>query len=256
MESVGTEDLVYISRKIPHSCDVTFFIPCLNEEGNISVTLEKVIKLNVEMGHSFEILIFDDASADGTVKEVQAIQKKYSEHRIRLVENKKRRGLARNFVDGSYVGAGEHYMLICGDDAEPSESYRSVLERMGRADMIIPVFRELDQRQFGRRMLSLTFTFLVNIISGNKIYYYNGPTLHKRFNIMRWHADTDGFAYQAEVITRLMQEGATCEQVLVENSDREQGVSTAISFQNLLAVGHSLFQILLRRIRFLMFGKV
>ena len=66
---------------------------------------------------------------------------------------------------------------------------------------------------------------------------------------MRWHADTDGFGYQAEILSRLLMEGTSHMEVQVPNFDRGSGVTSAFSLKNILAVTHSLVQIFLRRIR-------
>lgn len=247
------EKLVWINREIPSSCDLSVYIPCLNEERNVAETLTTLITICDQMQITFELIVVDDASTDGTIRVAQQVQEKYPDKNIRIVSNQKRRGLARNFVDVSYIANGRYYMLVCGDNAEPPESYRAILERMGEADMVIPIFLEKDQRSKFRRELSRVFTRVVNLISGNDIGYYNGPTLHRRSNVMRWHADTDCFAYQAEIITRLIQEGATYLQVKVENRDRLHGNSKAINFKNFLGVTHSLVQIGLRRLRKWMF---
>jgi glycosyltransferase involved in cell wall biosynthesis len=199
---------------------------------------------------SFEILVFDDNSKDSTVAEVKKFSKDFPEVQLTLVENKARRGLARNYIDGAYIATGEHYMLVNGDNAEPVETLEAILSMRGQADIIIPVFKGNDRRTAFRRVLSNTFTNLVNLVSGFSIGYYNGPALHRRFNVVRWHADTDGFAYQAEIITRLLQEGATYKEVSVRNTDRILGASSAVNHKNFLAVAHSLLQIWMRRLRY------
>ena len=100
-----------------------------------------------------------------------------------------------------------------------------------------------------RTTLSGLFTFLVNLFSGKRVRYYNGPILHLRWNVMRWHPDTDGYAYQAETVTRVLEEGGTFVEVAVSNVTRLYGVSKAFRIQNILSIGHSLFQIFLRHLR-------
>ena len=71
---------------------------------------------------------------------------------------------------------------------------------------------------------------------------------------MRWHSETYGFAYQAEIITRLLLEtDATYIEVPVQFFDRKGGVSNAFKLQNILSIAHSLINILLRRIRQFLF---
>ena len=66
---------------------------------------------------------------------------------------------------------------------------------------------------------------------------------------MRWHSDTHGFAYQAEIITRLLDEGATYIEVNVFNYARNKGESKAFTIRNVSSITHSLLQIFLRRLR-------
>lgn len=243
----------FINRELDAAWDISYFVPCLNEEKNIGKTIDTIIAASRECQYSFEILVFDDHSRD---RSVDVINEKIRENPlvpIRLYKLPVNRGLARNYVDGSYLARGRFYMLVNGDNAEPPESIKTIISQANQADIIIPVFKGNDQRTWIRRTISRIFTLLVNLLSGNNINYYNGPCLHRRFNIMRWHADTDGFAYQAETITRLIQEGATYKEVVVENHDRVYGASSAFKLKNLLAVSHSLFQILMRRLRYNMF---
>lgn len=243
----------YINRDLPSDIEVSFFVPCLNEEGNVARTLATIAAACSTVGIRYEVLVFDDASTDGTRDEVVAYAVGHPVESIRLIKNASSRGLARNYVDGAYLAHGRYYMLANGDHAEPVETLIAVLRLRGKADIIIPVFRGHDKRTPFRRFLSRTFTGLVNLVSGCSVGYYNGVVLHLRYNVMRWHADTDGFAYQSEIITRLVQEGATFEEVVVANADRVVGASKALTLKNLLAVCHSLAQIGFRRLRFALF---
>ena len=70
---------------------------------------------------------------------------------------------------------------------------------------------------------------------------------------MRWSPDTHGYAYQAELITRVLDENFTYETVEIKNSNRNYGKSSAFSFKNILSVIHSILQIFLRRLRKIIF---
>lgn len=247
--------LQYVNRPLPSKYDVSFFVPCLNESGNVKPTLETIRRAALNQKLTHEVLLFDDASKDSTVQEAREFAQEHPEVNLKIIENKARRGLARNYVDGAYIAEGEYYMLVNGDNAEPQETLEKILALKGSADIIVPVFQGNDRRTPLRRVISSMFTFLVNFVSGFSINYYNGPALHRRFNVVRWHADTDGFAYQAEIITRLVQEGATYKEVIVGNSDRVLGASSALSGKNFLAIVHSLLQIGLRRLRYTLFYK-
>ena len=231
---------------------MSFFVPCYNEEKNIINTINNIEYVINKINIKCEILIIDDKSNDNTVKKIKDFQKK-SDLNIILIENKINQGLGTNYVDGAFTATGKYYMLINGDAAEPKKEILKICNKIGNADVIIPYFEDKDNRKLIRKILSKTFTFLVNILSGNDIPYYNGPALHLRYNVMRYSPDTFGFAYQAELITRILLEGFTFETVKIINSNRNHGNSSAFTFQNILSVIHSLLQISLRSLRYILF---
>jgi glycosyltransferase involved in cell wall biosynthesis len=234
--------------------DITFIVPCLNEEINVVNTLDVIVSAMSELNNTYEILVIDDHSSDQTVANVNKYIYRKGTDNIILVKNSSNKGLGTNFVDGSYIGKGRYYMLINGDNVEPKETIQTIVRELGKADMIIPFFGKNDNRPFIRKVLSGLFTKIVNCISGYKISYYNGPILHLRYNVMRWSPDTHGFAYQAELVSRVLSQGESFKEVEVTNIDRQAGSSKAFRIQNILSVGHSLLQILLRRMRIILFG--
>jgi glycosyltransferase involved in cell wall biosynthesis len=230
-------------------CDITFFVPCYNEEDNIIPTFGNIVGAAVEKGVSYEIFVVDDRSLDNTVLVIEEYMQTNPEVPVTLVKNKRNMGLGRNYVEGAYRSKGKYYMLVNGDTAEPQEAIAAIVDKLNQADMIVPYFGLKDSRKIDRRILSRIFTALVNLLSGQSLRYYNGPVAHLKFNVMRWHADTDGFGYQAEILNRLLMQGVSYIEVEVPNIDRGSGVSSAFSLKNFLAVAHSLVQIFLRRVR-------
>jgi len=98
--------------------------------------------------------------------------------------------------------------------------------------------------------LSQAYTFLVNTLSGYRIRYYNGLALHLRYNVMRWGPHSFGFGFQAELITRLLDEGATYIQIPVVATHQEKGgKNSALNWKNFLSVAHTLLEVLIRRVR-------
>jgi len=67
---------------------------------------------------------------------------------------------------------------------------------------------------------------------------------------MRWGPYSFGFGFQAELITRLLDEGASYVEVPVEaqHRDKDRG-SSALNFKNFLSVGHTLSEVFIRRVR-------
>jgi glycosyltransferase involved in cell wall biosynthesis len=228
--------------------DISFFVPCLNEEKNVVNTLRVIMAATAKTGVSHEILVVDDASEDATVATVEAFQREHPEVPVVLVKNEVNQGLGINYLRTAPIARGKYYMLVNGDNVEREEVVTALLERIGQADIIIPYFGKLDNRPWFRIAVSRTFTFIVNLLSGNHIGYYNGAVVHLRENVIKWHPGTRGFAYEAELITILLSQGATCVQIEVPSEERQHGASKAFRLKNFISVAGSLMRIAKRRL--------
>lgn len=231
------------------SPEITLFVACYNEAPNIVGTLDTIRAALARVGCPYEVIVIDDASTDASVNRVRAYQDAYPEVPIHLRTNRANRGLARNFITAASVGRGRYFKLICGDDVESEQTLVDVLLRRGTADLVLTYHENCAGRTRFRMGLSRLYTRLVNGISGHSIRYYNGLPLFRRADVLRCHSRTTGFGFQADLVTRLLDEGASYVEVRVEARDRSHGVSKALTWHNFAAVSRTLFTIGLRRLR-------
>jgi glycosyltransferase involved in cell wall biosynthesis len=226
--------------------DLTLFVACYNEEQNIADTLETLQESMAELPLSYEIVVIDDASRDRSVEVINDFQRRHPSLPLRLVVNEKNRGLARNFVEGALLGRGQYYKLVCGDNVDPKQNLLAIFRHFGTADVIVPYHARTEGRSLFRRFLSRSYTNLVNRITGHSMHYYNGCGVYRREDVIRWRSHRSGFGFQAELLVRLLDEGATVVQVPVVGMERQRGRSTALRFRNWLSVGRTLVTLLLR----------
>ncbi|WP_320178450.1 glycosyltransferase family 2 protein [Roseovarius pacificus] len=227
--------------------EISFFVPCLNEEPNVAGALDAILAATRAVPVPFEILVVDDHSADDTVAVVRACMDQRETAPIVLVTNDTHRGLGHNYAMAARLAKGRYYMLVNGDNVERTELIAEILARLGKADIVIPYFGRLDQRPWKRRVVSRTFTIIVNLLSGQRIHYYNGAVAHLRENVLAHHPGTRGFGHQAELITKLLYRGATYTEVEVPMQERQHGHSSAFRWQNFVSVCGSLWRILRNR---------
>jgi SAM-dependent methyltransferase len=230
--------------------DMTIVVPCLNEEHHIGPTLDTVVAAMMELPYSYEVLVVDDGSTDGTSKVVENYMEAHPGLPVKLIRHAQNRGLTRSYVDGAFRGRGTYYRLVCGDNVESKEGLVTCFRQLGKADMIIPFHQEVAGKSAFRLWLSNFYTTLVNFLSGYKIHYYNGLAVHLRYNVMRWGPYSFGFGFQAELITRLLDEGASYIEVPITAAHRDKSRgNSALNFKNLLSVGHTLSEVFIRRVR-------
>jgi dolichol-phosphate mannosyltransferase len=244
----------YGERYADNDIRLSLFIPVLNEEAGIIGTIDKISAAARQVGIGYEILVFDDASSDRTAERVMAYQAERPEVPLTLVRHSRRRGVARNYVDGAFLARGTHYRFCSGDDVEPTENFVKIFSAIGDADVIVPYHETSVGRGIARRLLSSLFAQLVARISGHPVRYFNGGPVFIRAHVLRFHVESTGFGYQAELLTRVLDEGATLKEVGVTAFERAHGRSKALTSYNFLSAGHSLFKLLARRVRRGLFG--
>lgn len=244
-------DLLDPSTSAP--LDLTAFVSCYNEAALIVRTLDEVRTALAALPLEFEIIVIDDCSTDNSAALVTRYIADHPETSIVLRRNLVNQGLAQNYIDGAFMGKGRYYKLFCGDNTEPVESIKQICGLIGKADMIIPSYSYVEGKSTPRMLLSRLYTSLVNLVSGHRLKYYNGLAVHLRRNIMRWHPNTRGFGFQADIICMLLDRGATHTEVSVPAVDN--GVSRALTVRNVLSVFNTLADILIRRVAALIFGR-
>jgi len=237
------------------ACDVTFFVACYNEQENIISAIDTVVDVAAEVGCSYDIVVVDDASRDESVAIIKEYMVTHPSVPIRLIVNHVNQGLGSNFAEAAFHGGGCYYRVICGDNEERRESLLASLQRLGQADIILTYFEDSSARAISRRLVSRCYNGLVNLLSGHRVRYYNGLAIHRRYNVMRWHSNAHGFGFQADLVTRLLDMGATCLEVPVVASQRAAGVTKAFTFRNIASVGHTLLEVFIRRVAKVLYPK-
>jgi glycosyltransferase involved in cell wall biosynthesis len=235
--------------------DLTIFVSCYNEESHIIKTLDALRGALAELKFSYEIIVIDDCSKDGSADLVADYIRANPTERLLLRRNKFNIGWAQNYIDSAFIGKGKYYRIVCGDASEPRDTMVKVFQEIGTADIIIPYYVTNEGRSWQRGFLSSAYVTLVNLISGFRLKYYNGLPVHLRYNVMRWHSNTRGFGFQADILCLLLEQGFTFKEVPVFAVEQKGGKSTALSFKNVLSIGHTLFDIGIRRIANLVYRR-
>jgi len=238
-----------INPELASPLDVTVFVSCYNESQYIANTLDNVREALCEIGTlTYEIIIIDDCSSDDSARVISEYLNRYPTERILFRRNLVNLGWAHNYVDAAFLGCGKYFRVVCGDESEPKETMVRVFRHLGEADILVPYYATTQGRSIYRRTLSRAYTALVNLLSGLHLSYYNGLHVHLRYNVMRWHSNTRGFGFQADLLCQLLGRGFSYKEIPVTTVERKKGNSTALSFRNFLSVGHTLFDILARRL--------
>lgn len=234
---------------------LSLFVACYNEQDNIIGTLETLVEALKKTVPSFDIVVVDDASKDESVPRIRKFMAQHPELPVRLLLNGHNEGVATNYAEAAFRAKGEWYRMICGDNVEPVETLVAIFKAVGKTEVVVPYTVEIRGRSTFRRLLSKTYTALVNTISGYKMHYYNGLLVTRTDYVRRWHSNSHGFGFQADLLTRLLSKNLTYEEVPVYGNERATGESKALTMRNLASVAHSLQNVAIRRISKAFYGQ-
>ena len=228
--------------------DISIFIPCLNEAENIIGTLDNTITALKAVNCSYEILVVDDGSTDNTSEVVQAYRQAHSDEPIKLHRNSSNQGIARSFLAGTEMTTGKYYRMVCGDNVEDNQALQAAFELMGQADMVL-VYPAKTERTLKRQLISKTYNTLVNFVGGYNIRYYNGVPITHRERVAEFVNVDAGFGFFAELVVRMLDQGASYVEVGVHHQERQSGESKALTFRNLRGIAKMFLRLLRFRLQ-------
>jgi dolichol-phosphate mannosyltransferase len=208
-------------------------IPTYNEKENIGKIIPVVFNLSV----SFDILIIDDGSPDGTANIVTELQKKFPE-KLFLIERKGKLGLGTAYIAGFNWALENNYQYIFEMDADFSHNPKD-LALLYQACAIDGADMAVGSRYvsgvnvvnwpMGRVLISYFASKYVRLITGMKIHdstagfiCYSREVLKKiDLNKIRFK----GYAFQIEMKFTAWKYGFKIIEVPIIFTDRKEGSS-------------------------------
>lgn len=221
---------------------ISVIIPALNEEGNIESAVNTVLTAMGDKFSDYEILIFDDGSYDNTgyIADKLAAEN----NKIQVIHNPKNMGYGYNFKKGVELAKNDYIAMFPGDNEIEGESIKSMFERVRDGlDIIIAYTVNAQIRPLSRRVISRSYTKVMNLLFGLRLKYYNGPPIYKRELIKSIPITTSGFAFLSEILVRAIKSGHKYIEIGMKLRERAYGGSKACKLNNIISVLQTMFRL-------------
>lgn len=202
--------------------ELSVVIPCYNEAGRIEQTLELIRVYLDGTGRSYELILVDDGSVDGTLATMHAARERLST--VRVLDLMSNRGKGRAVAHGVLVSRGDTVLYTDADLSTPIEELDG-LERalVAGADVVLGT-RVVSgagrvRRPLYRRAMGRTFNVFVQAVllpgfrdtqCGFKAL--RGAVARELFADLR----TDGYAFDVEILWRARRAGYRVDEVAVQ----------------------------------------
>jgi len=180
--------------------DVTIVIPAYNEEESLRPTVVAVAGALRELGKSYEILIVDDGSTDGTADLARALADE--DPAVRLIQHERNRGPGSGVVTGIEHATGEAVMFIPADLAMDLADLHKYFDAAENADVVVGL--RSDRRDYSafRRLVSVANIALVRLLFGMRVRQFNYIHLYKRRIFEDIEIETRSVFMTAEVLIK------------------------------------------------------
>jgi len=213
---------------------ISVLLPTYNERENLPIIVWLLVKYFAEASLTFEIIIIDDGSPDGTLDVAKELQQIYGEEQIVLRPRPKKLGLGTAYIHGVKHARGEFIVIMDADLSHHPKFIPEMLktQTQGNFDLVSGTRYALGGGVFGwdfmRKLISRTANYVAQVLLRPGASDLTGSfRLYKKDVLERLvnSCVSKGYVFQMEMIVRARQQGLTVGEVPISFVDRVYGES-------------------------------
>ena len=204
------------------SPELSIVVPCYNEEQRLPRTIEQIERYLAGIGVSYELILVDDGSSDGTRKIMDAAAERNPA--VRLEALPQNRGKGRALAEGVAAARGAEILVTDADLSTPIEEIDKLRAELGkgagvaiasralkgsRVEVSQPIYRVLMGKAFNLLVQAVLLPGIWDTQCGFKLF--RADVAHDAFAVLT----TDGFGYDPEVLYRAKRRGVRIAEVPV-----------------------------------------
>jgi glycosyltransferase involved in cell wall biosynthesis len=146
------------------SAGLSVFFPAYNDSGTIASMVIRTVKAASELTSDFEIIVVNDASADGTAEIVDELARTYAQ--VRVVHHPKNRGYGGALQTG-FRSATKELIFYTDGDAQYDPAEMSLLwERMAADVDLVNGYKISRSDPFHRVVIGRLYHHIVSVLFG------------------------------------------------------------------------------------------
>jgi dolichyl-phosphate beta-glucosyltransferase len=204
------------------SPELSIVVPCYNEEQRLPRTIEQIERYLAARGVSYELILVDDGSSDGTRKIMEAAAERNAA--VRLEALAQNRGKGRALAEGVAAARGAEILVTDADLSTPIEEIDKLMAELdkgagvaiasralkgSRVEVSQPIYRVLMGKVFNLLVQAVLLPGIWDTQCGFKLF--RADVAHDVFAALT----TDGFGYDPEVLYRAARRGVRIAEVPV-----------------------------------------
>ncbi|MBD3380096.1 MAG: glycosyltransferase [Candidatus Omnitrophica bacterium] len=219
--------------------ELSVFFPAYNEEGNIKDTVSKALSFLPDISETFEVIIVNDGSIDGTPRVAGELAAEFPQ--VRLVNHDHNRGYGAAVRTGFSESRYGYIFFTDGDGQFDIRELRDFLPLISECD-IVAGYRIRRNDPFYRLINAKAYNLLVRLLFGLKV-----RDIDCAFKIIRkkvvdsLELKSESQFVSAEFLVKARKKGFTIKQKGAHHFPRKEGAPTGNSISAIVNSFRELF---------------
>src|SRR5688500_9937803 len=139
-------------------------VPAMNEEGNIPALHQAIASVLDATGTSFELILVDDGSIDGTWQAIEALSAR--DQRVIGLRHRRNFGKARGLATGFAVASGELVLTMDADLQDDPAEIPRFLAKLDEGFDLVSGWKQRRRDPLSKTLPSRVFNATVLAVSG------------------------------------------------------------------------------------------
>ena len=204
--------------------EISAVMPAFNEEANLEESVSRMARALGDWAHSYEIVVVDDGSQDGTAALLERLKAVHA--RLRVVRHPSNRGYGAAVRSGFAAACYAWIFLMDADNQFDPAEVGQLLTVAAGAD-IVAGYRRRRRDPLPRRLSAWAFFSLVRLFFGSLVRDVNCAfKLIRRDLLARMELRSEGALINTEVLVFARRLGARVIEVPVHHYPRLSGKQT------------------------------
>ena len=224
---------------------LTVIIPALNEELNITPSVQMVERVLKKINVDYELVIVNDGSTDETAKIIKELKRVNS--RIKSIDHKHPIGMGGCYIKVLRIARMSHFMHIVSKNECDEASIEKIVSLRNKASIIIPYTSNMNERDYLRQVLSKIYTKILNLITSFNLKYYNGTVLYRTDLLKSIKFSAHYHTFQAEALIKLLLKKNTFIEIPIIVNWNKGHRTSAFTIKNIKSVFFFILKLLFQK---------
>jgi NAD(P)-dependent dehydrogenase (short-subunit alcohol dehydrogenase family) len=213
-----------------------------NDAATLAATVDRIYRALTITVEYFRILLFDDGSSDDTPRIAKALSHQFPS--LVVQRNDRRCGPGYCTIMASAKAETPYLVYIPADNTWPLRSFVELFGHIGKADIVTSYPTNLlTSMSPAKRFVTSSYTFILNLLFGRRLRYYNGLTVYPLDYLRQHPIGTYGFGFQAEALIKAVSAGYSFLEVALPVDAANVARSRSVTPANTINAGATILRL-------------